>query len=434
MPLIALLRNKWLSPLLVAMLIAVTFLCLLIPSVSAEATETEFIPVSVYVVCLDDVSVSWIGNVSRVVEGVMGASRHACKIHYRTGEYRWKGAYLEPIFGEINVNVTVIEVTDWDTYKNVVESSSGTIIVNAHGEVLPIPNGYTREGWADQIAQAMLYRNVTWAHMAGYPFYKYFHQESGEGTWGEAGFQRLMSFIGKGNVTCWPPEEENEQATMNGAAIDNSMRDFYRSPFDRVDLGRPLNGSDFQDYIAMPIFTRTPYYITYYTGAVVAFKDLGERCSFGFYVHVGTRRTYDMDGKPTDEDYWRGYCVTASAIWENAVELTALAAISDAQKAILTAQAEERVDGLGEAQKILQEAENAHFYHQNYVGKFYGAIWLAKKAKEAADQATKPSSLEVYIVPITVTVSSILGIIATWSFIIKRRNNRRKNFERAEDE
>ena len=38
----------------------------------------------------------------------------------------------------------------WEFNRELVETSIGTIIVNAHRETIPIPEGYTKEGWIDK--------------------------------------------------------------------------------------------------------------------------------------------------------------------------------------------------------------------------------------------------------------------------------------------
>lgn len=214
--------------------------CFAASSASVDnATEN----VNVYVVCLEGVNGSGVGNVSRVVEGVFKASEVG-RIRYRTGEYEPIGMTFIPVYGEVKVNVSVTVITDWMAYKILVEFGSNIILVNAHGETLPIPADYAKEEWLDEIAYAMLYRNVTWVHVAGYPFYHYFHQESGEGAWDEEGFKLLMAHIGKNNATCWPPDYPGAKTDL--IRLDPSAEssifldwcDFYHAFF--VNWGCPL--------------------------------------------------------------------------------------------------------------------------------------------------------------------------------------------------
>jgi hypothetical protein len=141
---------------------------------------------------------------------------------------------FSPIYGEIPINVSVTVITDWTAYKILVEYGANIIIVNAHGETIPIPSGYTEKEWMGKIAEALLYRNVTWVHTAGYPFRYYWHQKTGRGVWEEEGFKILTSNIGKNNVTCWPPSSLYERIRLNveaeqGIALD--WPDFFAGAF-----------------------------------------------------------------------------------------------------------------------------------------------------------------------------------------------------------
>lgn len=141
------------------------------------ASDEDVLDVYVYVLCLDRVSASGVDNMSRVVEGAVRACQ-VDKIHYWNGEWRPLGLVYEPVSDEVNVTVRVANVTSWDIYRNVLETSHNAIIVNAHGEIIPIPAAYTKEEWVDEIADAMAYRNVTWVHTAGYPFFRvWYHND-----------------------------------------------------------------------------------------------------------------------------------------------------------------------------------------------------------------------------------------------------------------
>jgi len=379
--------------------------------------------VQIYVICLGDVTSRGISNLSRVVEGVIRASQ-IDKIHYWNGEWRQVGlTAFERVMEEVNVTVEVAVMTNWEVYRNVLETSHDVIFVNAHGENLPVPADYTKEEWVDEIANAMAYRNATWVHIAGYPFHNYYHQEFGEGAWGEEGFKRLMSHIGKSNVTCWPPAGyENEGAGLSSFAeqtlpVDCDWAEFYF--VEGVDIGWPLKEEDFKNYTVMPLYR----YANYSTGAIIAFKKLDRLTQHGFYVYIGTDQTYDAYGNPTDKDFYRGYVGAAAAIWAALVRSVSEQKIHEAEAAIVKAKAEGRVKGLDEANNLLRKAVSAHNFH-GYTGP-EGAIFWANKAKKAANQATQQSFLEAYIFPIT--ISSIIGVIALGGLVIKWRNNRSKN-------
>lgn len=102
-----------------------------------------------------------------------------------------------------------------------VEIGSNFILVNGHGVRVPIPDGYDTSDWAARIAEAMLYRNLTWVHVGGYPFYSYWLEgENKSREWGIEGFQQLMKHIGKGNITCKAPARaETVKVSMDTSSM-----------------------------------------------------------------------------------------------------------------------------------------------------------------------------------------------------------------------
>jgi hypothetical protein len=267
------------------------------------------VDVELYVVALN--GVDGFGNMTRTVEGFLSACPH--------DENRVTFLVDWPILGEVKVNADVSVIRNWDEYRNVVETGSNIIIANAHGETLPVPAGYTRDGWVDKIADAMAYRNVTWVHTGGYPFFYVHEQDGGMSEWREKGFQALMGHIGKSNVTCFPEGSETLKVIMNEAAEYTLIHGWYNITMaGKVELGRPLKGSDFKNYTILPIWGSED---TCMTGAVIAFvkpseRKLPEECrGFGAYIHIGTRKTFTRDLGETDGDYYRGYVGAAAAVW-----------------------------------------------------------------------------------------------------------------------
>nr|NIU80645.1 hypothetical protein [Candidatus Bathyarchaeota archaeon]NIV67260.1 hypothetical protein [Candidatus Bathyarchaeota archaeon] len=297
------------------------------------------------------------------------------------------------------------------------------VVVNAHGEIIPVPSSYSREGWTDKIAEAMLTRRVTWVHTAGYPFYHAWYEGAGDKetpAWGAAGFKRLMSAINLGDVTCWPPGEETVKVDITRNAETNLLAggwpDLHRCFF--VERGRPLNGSHFQEYLALPLWGAE-----YYPGAVIRYPS-SNTSNFGFYAHVGTNRTYDLDQVATDRDLFRGYAAAAAAIYTVGGRLAAEDSLAKAVKAITAAEEEGRTRGLEEARALLKEAWN-EYYKPDYIGRT-SADSLAHKAEEASEEAVKPSFLESYG-PLTLgaVVAVIAGIV-----IVRWRRNSKKNEDR----
>jgi len=296
----------------------------------AEASLGE---AKVYIICLNGVPGHWVDNCTRVKDGVIDA----CML---------KGKYIEGNMPRAHpkrsvdyppyYDATAYVVTSWSQYEIIVKSYSGVIVVNTHGEYLPIPSDYhnNKTGWVDEIASSMLKRRQTWVHVGGYPFYRVWYQQTETGEeWTEevddmtigAGFRQLMNHINKDNVHCWPPDGwEDEWATMQlgdqqiGLSWYFNQSSQVKGPITEIHyatLGRPLKIDDFKEHLILPLFR----YPDYYAGAVIAFVKAGARyitgCGAGAYVHIGARRFYDIDGIELDADFVRGFIGTAAALW-----------------------------------------------------------------------------------------------------------------------
>ena len=393
------------------------------------AADAVFVPfgeadIKLYVVALDGVNGHGVGNITRMVDGVLVASRV-------NATYVRLSSYPPLTLGEVRINTNATVIRDWDRYREVVETSSNAIIVNAHGEIIPVPADYTKETWVDKIADAMANRNVTWMHTAGYPFYYYHHQESGEGEWKEEGFQRVMSHIGKNNVTCYPHGlSENEKIRINTATEDSLLHSWmYQNAF-FVGLGKPLYGLDWNNSVIMCIWGVDYGHMP---GAVIKFGN--QTHNFGFYIHIGTNQTYDFDQVPTDRDFYRGYIGTAVAVWACAWRFAAEDAISQAEAAIVMAEKEGRTKGLDEANQLLQRAkkcfetrETEHLVPYKALSGWGNAVLRAMEAGEAAEKAVKPSFLETYALPIAVL--GVTGAAMPIALVIRwKRHSKKKKDE-----
>lgn len=285
-----------------------------VPPVKANAAQDK-----VYIINLSGVGSSWVTNTNDAVEGAIKALtvtdinyefRNVPLVHPKKGK--------EPPFIDMDYEV----VSSWSTYKTVIESAENVIVVNTHGEVLPVPSGYlNKEDWADKIAEAMLNRQMTWVHIAGYPFYYVWLQEqSVMETWGEGGLQGVMAHINKPNVTIpllsgSEPDYLTFEASSNLKPLTVGWQSIVKA--DSVDRDRPLLESDFSGYEVLRLWGSS----TYYTGAVIGFVKPGERfdpqdrSGFGAFVHIGTKQTVDTEGHDTNPDIWRAYVGTAAALW-----------------------------------------------------------------------------------------------------------------------
>jgi hypothetical protein len=350
------------------------------------------------------------------------------------------------VYCGIRVDIDVKEVGDWAFYESVVKYVPNAIVVNAHGETLPVPSGYSWQGWIDEIADAMLFRNLTWVHTAGYPFQYAWLQDSGEVFLNETGFQQLMKHIGKPNITCWPEgsEEELLHESMDNPLIDSSWSAMCPS---HVSLGKPLKASDFEKWQI-----KQSWGAEYFPIATVRFASSQEETEhFGFYVHIGTYNTYDIDKNPTtyEPDYLRGFVGTALAIWFVAGRTVAWETISNAERAIAQAEAEGRTklsnfqlgwvfneylnDIFGNKNGTIRDAktllENARSIYSKswYLGHFM-AFPSAMLAEDAATSAVKPNFTETYGSAILATCAAAAGtgIIGAGGLLIRRKRNHTK--------
>jgi len=290
-----------------------------------QKAEASLGQAKVYIISLSDVPIndSWVDTPSNVTNGVIDACM--LKGKYIDGNVPYahpKRSVDYPPYYE----ATPYVVTSWSQYASIITSYSEVIVVNTHGQYLPVPSGYTKEQWVGKIAGAMLNRRLTYVHVGGCPFYYVKYQNGGTETWEENGFKCLMSHINKGDVSCQPPPgKENEWATISITQSQQIGLSWYfnQSATQRgsiteiryATLGMPLKVDDFKEYLIMPLFK----YQDYYAGAVIAFAKAGARYTdehgCGAYVHIGARYLYDIDGIQLDADFGRGFIGTAAALW-----------------------------------------------------------------------------------------------------------------------
>jgi hypothetical protein len=237
-------------------------------------------------------------------------------------------------------------ITSWYEYETIIEYYSGIIVVNTHGQYLPVPSDQNRENWTDTIADAMLHRRLTWVHVGNYTFYRVWYQSSGDGgEWTEtvggrvvgAGFRRLVSHINKPNANLWPPSgSENSMSTfavptdqqmaLSWYSKDGSIMDYHYAA-----VGRPLKKSDFGEYLIMPIYAWMDPQTNewYYPGAVIAFANASDRYNSGggagAYVHMGTCCLKSIGTPPVnyDADFGRGFVGTAAALFVESMGFSA---------------------------------------------------------------------------------------------------------------
>jgi hypothetical protein len=299
---------------LVIILLVSTFVSYYTLPIEASAAEAN-----IYIIKLSGVGSSYVENPSYAVEGVIMA------VNASGNDYECDNVpAIHPKLGKIPpyFSVTYQIVEDWNTYKTVIESADNVIVVNTHGETLPVPSEYSKEGWTNKIAEAMLERRMIWVHMAGYPFYYVWFQGQSSGeTWGSDGLQNITNNINKPDVTI---------PILSGSQSDGLTADAKRNLNPEVTGGwggieyahqvsrdRPLLASNFSNYTVLRLWGNE----VYYTGVVIAFLKSGERfdpqarSGFGAFVHIGTFHTKTIGDISTDADIYRAYVGVAAALW-----------------------------------------------------------------------------------------------------------------------
>lgn len=233
-------------------------------------------------------------------------------------------------------NVTPKIVTSWSEYESIVENSVGAVIINTHGEYLPVPGDKTWGQWVDTIAEGMSTRRMTWVHCGGYTFYRVWWQLYGdEGEWTEqnsnnvtigSGFKRLMSCINLPEADLWPPAGADQNPDWRVQPnVDCDVFRYWQVPCFSgctARIGRPLKYDDFSQYITTGLYrvwTDNATQISYYPAAVISFCNASDKytqnAGSGSYVHVGLGDIYN-EGNTTwiNQDFVRGFVGTAAAI------------------------------------------------------------------------------------------------------------------------
>jgi len=386
--------------------------------------------ISVYVVYLDGVPASGVGNVSRVFEGVSYLASWVRNITYWTGDRNYVNLMVwEPVLESIPVNISVFLVNDWMAYRLLVEYAHDVMVLNAHGEILPVPSGYDADGWVDMMADAMHYRNVTWIHVAGYPLRYYWMQgERCQVAWEEEGFKRLMSRIGIENATCWPPKGEQHEVVRIDIFAEQSFweRDYYYAY--NIEIGYPLNATQFKGHVVQPELYGGPGNEILVADAI-KFVENNETQNFGFYMHFGGGQTYESGMGKTDRDFWGAYMATYVAIRSYVMKNEALKTIYNAETAISQAQRAGRTKGLEKAINLLNEAKNEYYINNWYEG----ALRKAKKALTTAETASTMSFLETHG-PLLGTVAVAISTVTITAAAIMKRKNKSNNGGKRHDE
>jgi len=131
-----------------------------------------------------------------------------------------------------NVTVKVIDsIEEWE--KLVSEGPEGVVIVNAHGELIPVPPKYKSDwrGFYRDLALLIMYKGWIFVNPVGYGFYyvDYNYTKLPNGEWnytrltvGEEGLNVVGGWMGI-LATAWPPEQGSPTLTDLGRRVFDAL-------------------------------------------------------------------------------------------------------------------------------------------------------------------------------------------------------------------
>ena len=394
-----------------------------------ESLDITNHPVKLYVIFLDDVGSSLDINLSRVVEGIQAAaSVNTLNIFVGWEE---EGLRSRPIYMTLNFSVNVEIVKDWDTYQNIIENGVDVIVINVHNEILPVPDGYSKEEWLTKISDFLANRWGTWAHVGGYPF-KHVHYENGTTEeWNEQGFKQFMNYINSTLTINLPePTEKYQKADtlLTGTAGQNlGISGYYQiEKFPEAYLGWPINWNSEKerDLRELTIYDTVIDYVLYIAAGVIRYQP-PQSSNFGYYLHMGTWTLCDMHCRPYDNatnDYGLGYISAAAAIYEEVgwpAEAIFSMDLLRLKREIIWAINNGRTQGLDKALELYYLAKNAYLN-----GHYKEALSYAYQGTEAAKNATKPTFTQN--LAITLATTTAITPIATTLILTRKKKSPKK--------
>ena len=171
----------------------------LVPRVSSSTT-VEFYggPLKFYIVDLEGVGGSKAANHSALVEGARYGSALPWNEPCLTFGLDDRSS-RQDYFVSTYLNTSSEVVHDWEVFRQMVASGSNLVVVNSHDEILPVPEGYTKEQWVGVIADFLLNRWGTWVHTGGPPFHVVKYQNGSSEEWNN-GFDLLMNLTGQSTL------------------------------------------------------------------------------------------------------------------------------------------------------------------------------------------------------------------------------------------
>ena len=386
---------------------------------SGSTIEMSGGPIKLYIVDLDGVGGSRAANHSAVVDGAIQAT--FINMEHKLSFPAYINDWLVPDYDvDVYVNTSYELIHDWQAYMHVVENANNTIIVNTHDEILPVPNGYTKEEWIAVIADFMLNRWGTWVHTGGLPFRIVQHENGATEEWAE-GFKKLMEYANQ-NVTIKNPPKNpyglaipktlieigyghTRQYLADFVVDDNSVGDFWYAVVDFAngfDYCLRYGSADIDTSIIHVYSFNSSIDLNVYV-ASATLRLSNKTDNYGVFVYSSPWMFADHNG-----DYFSDYgnslgmgaISTAAAIWCEA---------GYAAKKIVEAKAKLKDETL------LQETFDA-FDAGNY-----------KQAVVYAEKAT--ASSQPNILPAVILAAVAGTVIATTAIIHHQNKNRKKEKE-----
>jgi hypothetical protein len=173
--------------------------------------QVSTVGTDVYILMISGVPTSYVNDMDAVRRGVEASCMVEPLVHLNT----WKP-------------LTYLEIRDMATYQYIITYPdnvrppnvypyNGIIVVNAHGEVLPVPPGQTWQAWISLLNYQTRLKGLVWSEVAGYPFFYYGFGQGDQTMIGEQGFQLFLNpQSGASAVDCWPDSEGSTVPLQGG--------------------------------------------------------------------------------------------------------------------------------------------------------------------------------------------------------------------------
>jgi hypothetical protein len=320
-----------------------------------------------------------------------------------------------------NVTFQLSTVTAWSQYSHLVADDSNFVLVNLHGQYLPVPAGYNSSVWLNTVLNAISVRSVAWVHLGGYPLHWAWAEDGSNVDLGSQGFQLLAETGLWTNAVIGPPNPGWSVAALDPVFCCGS------SPW--------LDNSWLNN--------KVPY------SGDIAYAKLGnyslitQQGTFGFYPYLyevadNTHRLYSAGGNgfiygsnlqsvgsfvdfdpaallTTDNtisriplDYAKGFLGTLLALYP--LIANPLYEMNSASQQISNERSSGKTSGLDTAQNLFAQSMSEY-----QAGHQFPSLVLAEQAYSAAQEATTPFLTQAY--PYLALFGGIVGIALIFTLV-----------------